>query len=770
MAEDIKQIPSQSFEWYRDAFLNSRDAIMAIEPPSWRFTAANPATLKLFAAKDYAEFISKGPWEVSSEFQPDGRPSNEKALEMINIAMEKGSNFFEWTHKRITGEEFPSSVLLTRFKSGGMEMVQATVRDISDLKKSEVMLRDNNYKTQLVLNSVAESIVGIDLDGKCTFYNNSTLRMIGCKDPRELLGKNVHTLIHSKHLDGTFFPKEDCLIFQDALKGKYAHTEEVFWRFDGVSFPVEVWAYPLCVGSTVTGAVITFFDITERKKTQKEMLESKIIFETLFNSAAEGIIVADMDMKKFSNVNPAICMMFGYSEEDFKQLWVTDIHPKEVLDYVQAEFEAQVRGAKTLASDLLCVRKNGSKFYANVSAAFAIINGHRCNVGFFTDVTEQRKTALSLIESETKYRYIVEHIPDVTWSSDINGNTIYISPNFENVSGFTPDEMMKNAEIWFGRIHPDDMARVKAAYEAIFIKGERYDVEYRYQKKRGEWIWVHDKAVTTYEKDGVKYCDGIFADITVKKTMEDELNKAYIMAAAANDAKSDFLGNIRHELVTPLTSILGFTEVLEDEAFGKLNNKQKEYLSYIKESSKSLYSLVSNILDFVKIEEGEAVVDEESFLLNDLFCSVKDMLNEKIVKHNNRLVFEFGPSLDFEMKGDIKKIKQILFKLISNAIKFSPDGGSIIVRAMGKGGNFIEISVQDKGIGIKHEDLPKMFGIFVLLEHPILKRFSGVGLGLAYIKRLVELCGGEIWVESEGLGRGSTFKFTIPINTNNYVT
>ncbi len=278
------------------------------------------------------------------------------------------------------------------------------------------------------------------------------------------------------------------------------------------------------------------------------------------------------------------------------------------------------------------------------------------------------------------------------------------------------------------------------------------------------------------------------------ESRQSELKEANIKLEEVSMAKSDFLANMSHELRTPLNSILGFSEVLQDEMFGKLNEKQHEYVKNIYSSGKHLLSLINDILDLSKVESGKMELELNRFLLKGLLSSSMNMLKEKAIKHSISLTLDIQPEADIGIEADERKIKQIMFNLLSNAVKFTEDGGSVSVSArkmqkrggseaqeqktppqppLAKGGieggvvydlnaDFIEISVIDTGIGIKPEDLPKLFKEFTQLESAYTKNYEGTGLGLALTRRLVELHGGKIWVKSES-GNGSRFTFVIPV-------
>jgi len=248
------------------------------------------------------------------------------------------------------------------------------------------------------------------------------------------------------------------------------------------------------------------------------------------------------------------------------------------------------------------------------------------------------------------------------------------------------------------------------------------------------------------------------------KERTEELNKA-------NQAKSDFLANMSHELRTPLNTIIGFSEVLEDRLYGDLNEKQKEYVHYIYTSGRHLLSLINDILDLSKIEAGKMELEVSRFPLRAVLDSSIIMLKEKAFKHGIALSVEVEPEADIHVEADERKIKQILFNLLSNAVKFTSDRGRVTVRAhlaavenVSEERRMLEVCIEDTGIGIKEEDLPRLFGTFTQLHQPFLtKGNGGTGLGLALTKRLVELHGGTIRAESE-YGKGSRFIFTIPDN------
>ena len=265
------------------------------------------------------------------------------------------------------------------------------------------------------------------------------------------------------------------------------------------------------------------------------------------------------------------------------------------------------------------------------------------------------------------------------------------------------------------------------------------------------------------------------------------LEEAMWQAEKASRHKSEFLANMSHELRTPLNSIIGFSEILGDEKFGRLNQKQRRYVANVLSSGRHLLNLINDLLDLSKVEAGKLEIQRQMLRLKEALGEALNLVSWEASKKGISLKLSVAPNLS-RLPADPVRFRQIFYNLLSNAVKFTPDGGRITVSARKfpgspvvvdgaegssfetstmnheRSGDFIQIRVQDTGIGIKADDLPKLFQPFTQLEPVLSKEHSGTGLGLALTKRLLELHGGQIWAESEGEGRGSTFTALLPLN------
>ena len=239
-------------------------------------------------------------------------------------------------------------------------------------------------------------------------------------------------------------------------------------------------------------------------------------------------------------------------------------------------------------------------------------------------------------------------------------------------------------------------------------------------------------------------------------------NQLAVEANVANSAKSEFLANMSHEIRTPMNAIIGFSEVLEDQYFGPLNEKQLEYLTDILGSAKHLLNLINDILDLSKVEAGKTTLEPSEFPIAELLRGSMVIIKEKALRHDIHLEVTLSPEIEsLRITADERKVKQILYNLLSNAGKFTPDHGAISIEAA-REEEGVRIRVSDTGIGIDEENQERVFEAFYQVSGGLSGKTPGTGLGLSLVKRFVEMHGGRIWLESE-LGKGSSFIFTLPL-------
>jgi len=357
----------------------------------------------------------------------------------------------------------------------------------------------------------------------------------------------------------------------------------------------------------------------------------------------------------------------------------------------------------------------------------------------------------------------------------------YVSPSVQRVRGYSAEEAM--AIPLEETLSPESLERVSKALEEELAReaagnvdpNRSRTVEVQQYCKDGSISWAEVTTSFLRDKEG-RAVDllGVSRDISERKRAE-QLYQAKIAAEASNTAKGEFLSHMSHELRTPLNHIMGFTELVLGRNVGDLNEIQEEYLKDVYQSSQHLLSLVNEILDVSKIEAGKLEIKPSQINLKRLLKQSLSIIMDKAIhrKINLTTIIDEVPDI---ITADELRLKQILYNLLSNAVKFTEDGGNICLKARVTTElerrspaetksirNEIEISVIDTGIGIRREDIGKIFEPFSQLESSLSRKYPGTGLGLGLTRNLVEMHGGGIWVESEGPGKGSTFRFTLPI-------
>jgi len=537
-------------------------------------------------------------------------------------------------------------------------------------------------------------------------------------------------------------------------------------------------------------------DVTSRKEAE---LRYKFFAERSF----AGVYVVQDGIFRYLNKNAAL-----YAEYEPEELIGSHnnvlVHPEDKA-WMRHCAREMLSGQRRTPYEFRIITKKGDVRWIMETVTAFDYEGRPAILGNSMDVTEKMTMENALLESEARYRQLFEGAIEGIYQITPAGRFLQVNPYMAAICGYnSPEAMMRGITNIATQFYIDPKDR-KAIREMLEKDGRIENCEYRIRRKDGRIIWISDNARCVRDTAGrVLYYEGRMVEITARKEAERELElhrnhleelirertkglereiaehrlteealrREKKSAEAANRAKSDFLSSMSHELRTPLNTILGFTDVLNKKYFGPLNDKQEEYIQDISTSGQHLLALINDLLDLAKIDAGKMDLYSISVSLPELLENSLFMIKEKTRLHGIEVRLEAEERLSgLTVTADARRLKQVMYNLLSNAAKFTPDGGRIAVLARAVdgaadgekgGGRFIEVSVTDTGFGLAREDLEKVFEEFYQVNPPAAGKNSGTGLGLSLARRIVEMHGGRIWAESAGAGQGSAFIFRIP--------
>lgn len=368
---------------------------------------------------------------------------------------------------------------------------------------------------------------------------------------------------------------------------------------------------------------------------------------------------------------------------------------------------------------------------------------------------------------ESHFRCFAESSDDVFWLADLDsGRLLYVSPRFEALWGIAADSLLREPTSWRGAVHEDDVARLPEPFFADDPAHDESVREYRIRSRSGELRWIRDRRFRVLGGEGdSQRIGGIAEDVTERKQREIECaellqreREARSEAEAVALAKDEFLAVVTHELRSPLNAIRGWAHVLRHS--GELHTAQNRALDAIDRNTQAQANLVDDLLDSQRILCGKLELERARVQLAAVIEEAAEAVRPAAQAKRIRLELSHDPELGI-VHVDPDRLRQALLKLLSNAVKFTPEDGIVSVRSRHQGEGFA-IDVQDTGVGLELSQLPMMFDRFQQGDSSRTRRASGLGLGLSLAQQLIELHGGRIRVDSPGVGRGSTFTVELP--------
>ncbi|MCA1570238.1 MAG: PAS domain S-box protein [Chloroflexi bacterium] len=607
----------------------------------------------------------------------------------------------------------------------------AIYSDVTELQRQR-----RYYEALVALSPIA--IVTVAVDATVTSWNPAAERLFGYTS-NEAIGRNIDDLV----ANDPRFRAEAEAVSRRLPQGEHPQLVTQRTRKDGTLVDVALLTAPVIVGGEQVGSYALYHDITELQR-------QKRYYEALVEVSPTGIVTGDVQ-GVVTSWNPAAERLFGYTAAEAIGRHIDDLVANQSV--VKAEARAMTKSLVENPAGIVTQRthKNGSLVDVYVVGAPIVVGGELVGIyGLYSDISELQR-------QKRYYEALVQWSPNAIALLDADGLVTAWNPAAERLFGYTEDEAI-------GR-HIDDLIatdpRIRAEARANTLSGMAGEPVHAIAKRTrkdgtlvdvelfGAPVIVGGEAVGLY---------GLFHDIG-------ELQRAREEAEAATDAKGAFLATMSHEIRTPLNAVVGMTGLLLDTPLGA---EQRSYAEVIRLSSDALLAVINEILDFSKIEAGRLELEQQPFDLRQCIESALELVSASAAEKGLDIAYVLDPDAPVAIAGDVTRLRQVLLNLLSNAVKFTERGevvltvGSERVAAGDSAAprHRLEFAVRDTGIGIPDDRRDRLFASFSQVDASTTRRHGGTGLGLAISRRLVELMGGTISVESQ-VGEGSTFRFTV---------
>ena len=657
-------------------------------------------------------------------------------------------------HRREILVSFNASVF--KDTAGSIRGIFAVARDVTEQRRLEEQLRESQHYNRGLIESSVDALVTVDPDVAITDVNEQMIR---------LTGYSREELIGSSFMD--YFTEPDHAaagVRQTLAEGSVTNYELVLKSKTGkrtvVSFNAGTFRD---TQGRVAGILAAARDITVQKRLQEQLRDQQNYNRSLIEASVDALMTVDPG-GIITDVNDQTAKLIGYNRKrligsPFVE-YFTD--PERARDGVKKTFDEGV----VTNYELVVRSKTGRKIPVSFNAAvFRDAAGAVQGIlAAARDITQQKQIEQELREQQTYTRGLIESNIDALMTTDPLGVITDVNRQMCEVTGRSREELIGTPF----KEYFTDPRRAEDGIRKVLAEDRVTNYELTIRAKDGKETVVSYNATTFRGADG--RLRGVFAaarEIGEHKALEEQLRKKnvelveqYQRVQEANRLKSEFLANMSHELRTPLNGIIGFAELMHDGKVGPVSHDQKEYLGDILTSSRHLLQLINDVLDLAKVESGKMEFRPELVDLDRVVGEVRDILRTLASQKRIRITTEIDAGLT-GITADPGKLKQVLYNYLSNALKFSPDEGSVTVRVVPEGHEEFRLEVEDSGIGIKPEDLGRLFVEFQQLDASTAKKHAGTGLGLALTKRLVETQGGQVGVRSTP-GVGSVFFAVLP--------
>lgn len=647
-------------------------------------------------------------------------------------------------------------------KEGRIKGFQSVVRDIDPRWHGEQMLRkarkemdETRNMLQSILDNVSAIIFIKDKESRYLLVNKQyekingvTLKQIYLKTDYDFRSKELADEMSIS--DKALFAEKTPITFEQTLivQGKkitYLSTKVPLYDSQG-----EIYA--LCGIGT---------DISVHKEIQQVLEERDERFTTLFHSSPVAMSVSSIDPSKIVEANKSFELLTGLKQEE--------VIGKNSLEMGMMSAEERARILRVMEEngclfqeEGIITTKNGENKYVLLSSEPIEIEKKPFHLNVYIDISIRKNFELELLQTKALLTEAMSIGRMGSFELQVESKKLVWSKEIYDILEVQLDEAI-TYENFIQSVYPEDLPIVMQSLERTIVHKKTDEFICRFVTRKGTVKWIENRVVPQLDEEGNIYnCHGTVQDITERKLLEQQLIDAKEVAEKSLVTKEHFLSNMSHEIRTPMNAVLGFTELLIDTP---LNPEQKDFVGAIQTSGKNLMSIINDILDYSKIEAGMMTIEQAPMSVRSIFSSLSVLFSQQKNDKGINLSFTTDLAIPENLAGDPTRLTQIIINLVSNAIKFTEKGCVTVEAILSKNNDRVVdvlFKVTDTGIGIPEDKLDAVFERFNQASNDTTRKYGGTGLGLSIVKRLVELQGGTIRVESK-LGKGSVFEFTLPL-------
>ena len=627
-------------------------------------------------------------------------------------------------------------------------------RDITEHKRIEQKLKDSTERYKHLADSLTEVIFELDTSFNLTYTNSIATNKFGYSHKDFKKGLNIYNFLHPDELNDALNNLKR-LIKGDSVEPSIFRLK----KKDGSYFHANIYATPVYKEGKVTGIRSIVHDISEMVAAQEKIEESEQRFRTIAEQSLMGICM--IQEEKIIYINEALANILGYSSQELlkweRGKFFETIHPDDKKRIILAAVEA-IKDEETNIRSYQArgINKNGEIIWLDIYYKIITYQKKPTFLISFIDITERKQAEVKLKESEEKYRFLFEKSPFFILLINDQGKIIDCNPALETLIGYRQDEIIGNHFSQLPSLDKDIIPVLSKRFKKVINGQSIPPIDIQAIKKDKTKIWINIESSLINLGDN-KYNLVMGHDISKKKEVEEKLKDL-------DELRKEFIDRASHELKTPITTVYGAYQLLNTLYRDKFSVDQLEILDLAFSGTKRLKKLVDDLLDVSKIESKMLLLNKQRTNLSIIVKKCMKELRYLSNRRNHKIELDLPEEL--ELNIDRSRIELVLTNLISNAIKYTPIDGRISI-SLAKRDNYVELKIEDNGIGLANEEISQLFKKFSKIQSPVDKEMgldSSTGLGLYISKEIIELHDGKIWAESKGKGRGSTFIVNLPLS------